>query len=615
MSNEMNAIILPMPARSAAPQTSDGRNQEPFRWLEHVRPVAFLVLLSLLLALPVLRYGAADLSNDGLDHARWARVFSEQFWAGEFYPRWFSNVNAGLGSPSFFFYPPLPSYVAALFWPVMHSWDPNGWFMAGYSYVLALSISGVAAYFWLRSLGEIPAAVLGAVVYLIAPYHLGINLYNRGALAEFWLFAWLPLVLLSAEGILSRSRFALPGLIVSYALSVFAHPTVAACCGVLPIAYVLFVGEGKDKVRAALQTGVGLVLGIGLTAGFLLPAWVDQPKSYASMQVSGWGDFRNWWLFQIRDKIAEVGVAATGIPWYLGYKARILVIVLWMLAVTGCLFWLVRRFGSAGRTRGLALFYLSMAVISFFLMLKQSAFLWETIVFLRFLQLPHRLNTVLVISAAAMATLAFPFLRRPGAGMFRYVLILSLLGWLGMDAVFASQAFSAWRRVPQERLARTDYLMMRRKDYFSFWPKQSPMEALNDQRSFERFLSAHPPKTLVLSDPSAGTVTIRDWKPREIVVNTDLSKETVLTINHFYFEGWQSRISGNKEMTPVVATKPDGLMEIRLPGGNHELVVELPLDKAKRNGRAIALACLAASGLLLGWAASGRIGNSRGDRT
>lgn len=47
-------------------------------------------------------------AHDVLFHFNWSKYFSQQFWSGELYPRWLLGMNSGLGSPSFFFYPPIP---------------------------------------------------------------------------------------------------------------------------------------------------------------------------------------------------------------------------------------------------------------------------------------------------------------------------------------------------------------------------------------------------------------------------------------------------------------------------------------------------------------------------
>jgi len=62
----------------------------------------------------MLRYGPMARGHDTLEHINYARHFTDQFWSGELYPRWLIGMNHGLGSASFFVFPPLPFYVYAL---------------------------------------------------------------------------------------------------------------------------------------------------------------------------------------------------------------------------------------------------------------------------------------------------------------------------------------------------------------------------------------------------------------------------------------------------------------------------------------------------------------------
>ena len=290
----------PEPARSRAMQS-------PTLWRDEERVgearrttvihLLLLVALGLLLSWPLLLHGAPDLSHDGLDHARWAKQFAQQFWHGDLYPRWFTNVNGGFGGPSGFFYPPLTSYVSALFWPLMGARDPEGWLIAGYALALAQILSGVAAYCWLRSLVKARAALAGAAVYSIAPYHLAMDVYLRGASAEAWVFVWFPLVLLSAEALLRRSRWAIPGLAASYALAVLSHPTLSLCFAAIPVAYVFLFSEQQRRIRNTVLLGMSLLLGVGLNAQYLLPAMLDQNKAYVAWQTTGQSDYHHQWLW------------------------------------------------------------------------------------------------------------------------------------------------------------------------------------------------------------------------------------------------------------------------------------------------------------------------------
>ena len=78
----------------------------------------FILAAAFLLALPVLIHGPMVQGHDTYEHLNFSRHFAEQFWAGEWYPRWLIGMNHGLGSPTLFVYPPLPSYVYTLLYPL-----------------------------------------------------------------------------------------------------------------------------------------------------------------------------------------------------------------------------------------------------------------------------------------------------------------------------------------------------------------------------------------------------------------------------------------------------------------------------------------------------------------
>ena len=77
--------------------------------------IFIIVIVGLILTLPALFYGIFDAPDLIPYHLKWSKHFAEQFWQGDLYPRWLMDMNAGLGSPTFFFYPPIPYYFNSLF--------------------------------------------------------------------------------------------------------------------------------------------------------------------------------------------------------------------------------------------------------------------------------------------------------------------------------------------------------------------------------------------------------------------------------------------------------------------------------------------------------------------
>lgn len=569
--------------------------------------LALLIAVGLLVCWPVLIHGAPDLSHDGLDHARWAKQFAIQFWQGDWYPRWFTDVNGGLGGPSGFFYPPLTSYVSALFWPFMAARDPGGWLVAGYAIVVGEVLSGITAYLWLRSITKPGAALLGAVVYVIAPYHLATDVYLRGASAEFWVFVWFPLVLLSAEGLLRHSKWAIPGAAVSYGLGVLSHPTVSLCFAPLPVTYVFFFSERTERIRATAKMAAALLLGVTLNAEYLLPAMLDQNKAYVAWQTIGHGDYQNQWLWQDGHELAEMSrylygaVAGTThqIYWETLLKVRFLAVTSATLAAIAGLFAIVRRLEEAARLRRIALFYGVVAVLSLFLMTKFSSFIWQTAPFIKFLQFPFRLNVLLVLSVTALAAVAGPHLLQPRSRMIMLFLCVVVAAWLGLDTFSSTQVFSVWRTVPPDRTERIRQMVRTQIDYASMWPRPANVAALESFAAFDVFVATHPPKTARLealsTGQTGGIARVESWQPRHVVLKIGAWRDSRLTLNHFYYAGWQGRIDTAGTILDV-SPSPGGLIQMDVPRGDYDLIVELPKDRAERAGTVIFLLSLALLG-------------------
>ncbi|HEY9300559.1 MAG TPA: hypothetical protein VIQ31_30185, partial [Phormidium sp.] len=108
-----------------------------------------IVIIGFILSIPAVFGGIFEAHDLIAFHLKWSKHFTEQFWTGELYPRWLQNMNAGLGSPAFFFYNPISYYFSSLFHPFFPN-DSSGWHQLSLSAALALLASGITAYIWLK---------------------------------------------------------------------------------------------------------------------------------------------------------------------------------------------------------------------------------------------------------------------------------------------------------------------------------------------------------------------------------------------------------------------------------------------------------------------------------
>jgi hypothetical protein len=96
-----------------------------------------------------------------------------------------------------------------------------------------------------------------------------------------------------------------------------------------------------------------------------------------------------------------------------------------------------------------------------------------------------------------------------------------------------------------------------------------------------------------------GTAVVENWQPRRVQLKIDSSRESQLTINHFYYEGWQGRIKGAKG-TLIASPSPEGFIQLNVPPGGYELVLEFPKERAERAGGLLSLLSAVLLGSLIG---------------
>jgi uncharacterized membrane protein len=217
----------------------------------------------------MLIYGPMVQGHDTYEHLNYSRHFAEQFWAGEWYPRWLTGMNHGLGSPSFFVFPPLPAYVFSLLAPLGKALHFDA-FNAGE--FLALFGSGLCAFLWLKTMASRTIAVAGALLYMLMPYHLAADFYRRTALPECWALVWMPLVLYFAIQVKDRKRGAVQGLAVAYALLIMSHLISVFIFSLIPLAAVITFSERDQKAQSTFRFAEGMLLGVGLSSFYFLPA-------------------------------------------------------------------------------------------------------------------------------------------------------------------------------------------------------------------------------------------------------------------------------------------------------------------------------------------------------
>ena len=234
-----------------------------------------------LVALAALAFGAALMvwagtpPGDSYDfNLAWADAFAAALAAGDPYPRHLPGLSFGLGGLDFFFYAPLPFYVAA---------GPGTWLCPGCSAQQAFAMTGAliwlasAAAFWGAARLFVPAgAALGAAaVYAFLPYHMAADWMIRQAVGEFAAYVFAPLMVRGMVLCLRDRRLGL-AFPLGFAGMLLSHlPSALLAAHVFGVLFLLWAMLHPRQAWGGLwRLGVMAGTGLALAGLYWLPALV-----------------------------------------------------------------------------------------------------------------------------------------------------------------------------------------------------------------------------------------------------------------------------------------------------------------------------------------------------
>jgi 6-pyruvoyl-tetrahydropterin synthase-like protein len=536
----------------------------------------FVILFSaaVVLTLPVLIYGPMASGHDAVEHRLFVTYFSEQFWAGDLYPRWLLNMNHGLGSATFFLYPPLPAYIVAWLTPLTRALNFDSLRIMGF---LSVFVSGLTAFVWLRASAKRSVALTVAILYMLVPYHLTGDFYRRTAWPECWALAWMPLILYFTGEILKFPdwrdkgvRRQLVGLSVAYALMILSHLISVAMFSLIPLGLALLCSEPGNKLRSLKLVSAAMALGVCLSAFYFLPAFFEFGRSPASR-------FTNYYPFLLTDNLISWRSLAVQRTNFIHTVSLIVVDTFSVVLLCGIALLAKRNVDPS--TKKLTIFWVAVSTATVFLTITPSRAIWESLPKLHeILQYPWRLNILLCIATAALLAM---FLSEPWENFsWRHwavnaILVLLVLTWVASYALVC-------------RLYPTD---VNPDDSSTMEDGWLPAWAAPGTDWPSALAASVGPQAKFLS--SGGDVQVASWKPRHIKIRTTSSSGGMVLIRQFSYPLWRAySISAGSSMD-LKPAMPQGLLELQVPPGTQDIRIDLPVGWAERAGWVISFLSMA----------------------
>jgi hypothetical protein len=526
---------------------------------------------------PLLRIDFFE-SHDGLFHVYRLVALDRAVRAGVLYPRWFPSFGFGYGQPVFNFYGPLSYY-----WGLPFT-------LLGADAVLAMKLvfstgliaSVLTMYFFARLHVDRVPALVAAVVYAYLPYHL-LDLYMRGAVAEFLAFVWFPAVLWGFHQLILKrgrhdfERAALAALmtialVITHSLSAFIFAPVLG-------GYILILLLQTLSRRAVGRVALASVLVVVVSAFYWLPVLTE--SRYVGL---GHGTSQGY-----QDHLLSMDELVSWSPAY-DYSLEPGVPITFPLGwiqVAILLAALALPF-RAGEQRAVVVLFLAVAFLSAFMLTIYSLPAWLAFEKgLAFLQYPWRFKS---LTAVAAAFLTGVLLQRfvPPSRMARAVLGGLLILGTGVWALWDMPITPSTPDLSTQGMWRRDRELGQvgatwTGEYVPVWVEE------------ERWaISYSPSEVSVAKDPSVSYpdfpgermwLTGVGYTSYELVL--EASQAATLVLHQFYYPGWQAEWQG--EILPARPEGRLGLAAFDLPPGSGPLTVRLGLTPSQRWGTVASL--------------------------
>ncbi len=475
---------------------------------------------------------------------------------GQFPVRWVSDLGYGYGYPLYNFYGPLPYYVG------------GGLYAAGVDAVVATKImmgaGMVLSVFFMYALvqflfGRMPG-ILAGILYAYAPYH-AVELYVRGAVGELWAYALLPLLFfglfLGANAARKRDAawiggVALAGIILSHTITGYVTVAFYGIGIVLYTAYLLI----HKRFHSSLITYHAslLLIGLGLSAFFWLPAMTEMGYTNVAGQISATANFRDHFVCigQLWNSPWGFGGSAAGCVDGMSFKVGKLHILLGLLGLGLSVFRLRRSFWD----HPLALVSIIGLVLAF-MVTSYSRIVWEIIPGLAYVQYPWRILSGIAFTSAFLGSSVIYWI---SGRWFRIAVVLTIIVTvLGInEKLFIPQYIYD---IPADTVESKEDLAWR-------------VSKISDEYLPPSFSKPSRPedisRQILTTDKTRGFFVEQEINTEvyaKLHIQSNISTEAVL--NRSYFPGWQYWVNGIVQPLNVHS----GLQKIKLPAGGS--VVEI----------------------------------------
>ena len=366
-----------------------------------MKQIIFIILLTVPAVWQIITPGFFPMHDD-VQVARVQQMFVA-LKGGQFPVRWAPDLGYGYGYPIFNFYNPLPYYFGSVF--IFMGFDVLA--ATKLMFVFPVVLSGISMFIFSKLFLSNFASGIAGLFYVYAPYH-AVQIYVRGAVAEYWAYAVLPLVFYALwKRKIILGALALAALILSHNLTSFMS---------IPFILILiFIKLSTEKKKSLLFTIYCLLftLALGLSSFFWIPSILESSKTRVDQMVFEKFDPPSSHVaypLQLWSGVWGYGGSSSGIDDGLSFQVGKIHLIGSLITFLICLGYILKKitnrfnlFSLSNLFNPLILFSIIGLLFSFFMMLPLSWSIWDAFPVLSYIQFPWRFLTFASLFSSLLA--------------------------------------------------------------------------------------------------------------------------------------------------------------------------------------------------------------------
>lgn len=514
---------------------------------------------------------------------------SEALRDGHFPVRWVKDLGYGYGYPLFNFYAPLPYYVGAVFKILGFSLIASAKIMFGIGIVLA----GISMYFFGKKIWGTWGGILSAILYQYLPYH-AVQIYVRGSVGEYWAYSFVPLLALSLLELKDRNikrnelhitlnnrwviigAFSYSGIILSHNIS--ALIVTGGLLFFIGAQILIALFREKSQWSTVKSQLLVLVFGLGLSAFFWLPAFVEKDITQVDKIIQGGSYYADHFVEPLQLWSSPWGYAGSAPPGEIdgmSFKLGKVHIILAILT-TAVLLWRRRR----RRERCLLLITnYSLLIFSIFMMFSISRPVYESIQILQYIQFPWRF---LMFAGFSLSILG-------GGAMF---ILKKYSGWIksGFVLFITFLVIVNIRALPKKleivNFKPERYFYADNSDFINDYNLKWTASKRSDEYLFKSFVPPTQKSQIAivrLPQKEALNLQVAQNKTHVLAFLSKFDQKKEVLINIGFFPGWKAYIDKVEEGIEIL----DRGFLLEIPKGKHKVMIRFEDTAVRKVGNLI----------------------------